>query len=163
MAERNIVFEIKEHLGVLARYQTGWTKELNLISWNGQAPKFDIRDWDEEHERMSRGVTLRPQEIARMIDLYLNNKNKKVIEEAQAAAARKWDRIASNKKAKDSSDNSDGEAGGEEQLEQTASAGAEPDEPVRESDGEDFVGEGITLDATPLVEDYAAVNDGTPF
>ena len=53
-----ITFEIKEHIGVLCVYHTGWKKELNLVSWNGNAPKYDIRDWDPDHERMSRGITL---------------------------------------------------------------------------------------------------------
>ena len=29
-----------------------WKKELNLISWDGKARKFDIRSWDENHEKM---------------------------------------------------------------------------------------------------------------
>ena len=43
-----ITFEIKEHIGVLCVYHTGWKKELNLVSWNGNAPKYDIRDWDPD-------------------------------------------------------------------------------------------------------------------
>ena len=39
-------FEIKEHLGILGTYSTGWKKELNLIEWNGSNAKLDIRDWD---------------------------------------------------------------------------------------------------------------------
>ena len=46
MSERNITFEIKEHLGVIAEFDNGWNKELNIISWNGNTPKYDIRDWD---------------------------------------------------------------------------------------------------------------------
>ena len=34
-----ITFEIKEHIGVLCVYHTGWKKELNLVSWNGNAPE----------------------------------------------------------------------------------------------------------------------------
>ena len=44
-----ITFEITEHIGVLCVYHTGWKKELNLVSWNGNAPKNDIRDWDPDH------------------------------------------------------------------------------------------------------------------
>ena len=59
----DISFEIKEKIGVLAEHTTGWTKELNLISWNGREPKYDIRDWAPEHAKMGKGVTLSEEEI----------------------------------------------------------------------------------------------------
>ncbi|MBC6679584.1 YdbC family protein [Zhenpiania hominis] len=68
-----IVFEIKERIGIITEYPTGWNKELNLVSWNGNAPKYDIRDWDPEHEHMSRGITFHPKEIRTLIAL-LNNR-----------------------------------------------------------------------------------------
>lgn len=60
MAE--IKFEIKEELGVLSESAKGWKKELNLISWNGAAPKYDLRDWAPEHEKMGKGITLTAEE-----------------------------------------------------------------------------------------------------
>ena len=57
-----IKYEIIEELGVLSESAKGWTKELNLISWNGGAPKYDIRDWAPEHEKMGKGVTLSEEE-----------------------------------------------------------------------------------------------------
>jgi len=59
----DITFEIKETLGVLSESPKGWTKELNLISWNGREPKYDIREWDPEHEKMGKGVTLTGEEL----------------------------------------------------------------------------------------------------
>lgn len=53
-----VTFEIKEHIGVLEQRKDGWTKEVNIVSWNGGQAKIDIRDWDPSHERMSRGITL---------------------------------------------------------------------------------------------------------
>ena len=50
-------------MGVLSTGTKGWTKELNLISWNGREPKYDIRDWAPEHEKMGKGVTLSDEEI----------------------------------------------------------------------------------------------------
>ena len=38
-------------------------KELNLISWNGGASKYDIRDWAPQHEKMGKGITLSKDEI----------------------------------------------------------------------------------------------------
>ncbi len=34
-------YDIVEELGVLSESAKGWTKELNLISWNGGAPKVN--------------------------------------------------------------------------------------------------------------------------
>ena len=54
-----VTFEILEHLVSFGeRKDSGWTKEANIVSWNGGVPKVDIREWDADHERMSRGVTL---------------------------------------------------------------------------------------------------------
>ena len=36
-------YEIIKNLGILSESKSGWTRELNLISWNGADPKFDIR------------------------------------------------------------------------------------------------------------------------
>lgn len=80
MSERNITFEIKEHLGVITEFDNGWSKELNIISWNGNAPKYDIRDWDSHHERMRKGVTLRESEFRKLVDLYLHNNSRKAVE-----------------------------------------------------------------------------------
>jgi len=61
MAE--IKYEIIETVGVLSENAKGWKKELNLISWNDREPKYDIRDWAPEHEKMGKGVTLSKDEI----------------------------------------------------------------------------------------------------
>lgn len=63
-----INFEVVEKIGVINKYPTGWTKELNLIAWNGGKPKLDLRDWDEEHEHMSRGITLHVDEAKTLSD-----------------------------------------------------------------------------------------------
>ena len=59
----DITFEITKSLGVLSESARGWTKELNLVSWNGREPKYDIREWDPEHEKMGKGVTLTEEEL----------------------------------------------------------------------------------------------------
>lgn len=60
--ERSVTYKILDHIGVLATYKNNWSKELNLIQWNDRTPKFDIRDWDSDHEHMSRGITLHEDE-----------------------------------------------------------------------------------------------------
>ena len=56
-------YDIVEEIGVLSENAKGWRKELNLISWNGATPKYDIREWAPEHERMGKGVTLTKEEL----------------------------------------------------------------------------------------------------
>ena len=56
-------YDIIENLGVLSENNKGWTKELNLISWNGAKPKYDLRDWAPEHEKMGKGITLNNEEF----------------------------------------------------------------------------------------------------
>lgn len=65
----NITYEITKHIGVLSENAKGWTKELNLVSWNNRDPKYDIRDWDLEHEKMSKGITLTKEEIKNLKEL----------------------------------------------------------------------------------------------
>ena len=63
MPKAEISFEIVEHIGVLSTGSKGWTKELNLISWNGREPKYDLREWSPEHDKMGKGVTLSKDEL----------------------------------------------------------------------------------------------------
>jgi hypothetical protein len=57
-------YEIVEEIAVLSENPKGWRKELNLVSWNGRAPKFDLRVWSPGHEKMGKGVTLSNEEFA---------------------------------------------------------------------------------------------------
>lgn len=68
----DIKFEIKGTIGVLSESAKGWTKELNLISWNDKEPKYDLREWDPTHEKMGKGITLSIEEIKKLRE-YLNN------------------------------------------------------------------------------------------
>lgn len=58
----DIKYEIVEEIGVISENAKGWRKELNLVSWNSAAPKYDIRDWAPEHEKMGKGITLSDDE-----------------------------------------------------------------------------------------------------
>lgn len=42
----------------------GWTKELNQVQWNDNQPKWDIREWNEDHSKCGKGVTLNDEELA---------------------------------------------------------------------------------------------------
>lgn len=65
----DIKFEIKKEIGVLSESAKGWTKELNLVSWNDGAPKYDLRDWAPDHEKMGKGITLTEDEIKKLKEL----------------------------------------------------------------------------------------------
>ncbi len=65
----NIKYEIIKQVGTLSESAKGWTKELNLISWNDRAPKYDLRDWAPEHERMGKGTTLTVEELRELRDI----------------------------------------------------------------------------------------------
>lgn len=67
MAE--IKYEVVEHIGVLSESSKGWKKELNRISWNGNPPKYDIREWSPGREKMGKGVTLSAEEVQALNEL----------------------------------------------------------------------------------------------
>jgi len=67
MAE--IKFEIKESIGVLSESAKGWSKELNLVSWNDATSKYDIREWSSDHAKMGKGVTFTKDEIKKLKDM----------------------------------------------------------------------------------------------
>lgn len=78
MAERNrrsgrrgndIDYQVVRSIGILAEYSSGWTKEVNMISWNGGAAKYDIRDWAPDHNTMSRGITMHEDEVKALLEV----------------------------------------------------------------------------------------------
>ena len=86
---QEITFNIKQHLGVLETSQTGWNKEVNLVEWNGKPAKLDIREWDPDHEHMSRGVTLRRNETLTLLEILIRSFGKELAgTKAQPAEAK---------------------------------------------------------------------------
>lgn len=55
-------WEELEHVGRLSTASSGWTREVNIVSWNGAAPRLDIRDWSPDRAKMSRGIGLNREE-----------------------------------------------------------------------------------------------------
>ena len=62
MAEK-LEYKIEKKIGIIGNDDGGWTKQLNLISWNGAEPKYDIRNWSADGQRMSKGITLTEEEL----------------------------------------------------------------------------------------------------
>lgn len=72
----DIKYEIVRKIGVLSKAASGWTKEINLISWNDREPKYDIRDWSAESapnpdvpRKMGKGVTFSRDELLALREL----------------------------------------------------------------------------------------------
>ena len=66
---KDINYEIEEMFGIISDSKGGWTKELNLISWNGAKAKYDIRDWSPGHEKIGKGITLSEEEAKELYNL----------------------------------------------------------------------------------------------
>jgi hypothetical protein len=64
-----VTFKIEKEIGEISANSKGWTKELNLVSWNGGTAKYDIRDWSPDHEKMGKGITLTKEEALALRDL----------------------------------------------------------------------------------------------
>lgn len=74
MAEtkKELTKEIVESYGVLSTSSSGWTKELNKVSWNGKDAKYDLREWDPTHEKVGKGVTLTEEEFQELKNIISN-------------------------------------------------------------------------------------------
>jgi hypothetical protein len=66
-----IQFELVKKIGTVNESPNGWSKQLNMISWNGRAPKYDLRDWAPDGEKMGKGITLSVDEL-KALKLLLN-------------------------------------------------------------------------------------------
>lgn len=65
----DIKFEIQSQLGSISESPKGWKKELNLISWNDKEPKYDLREWSPDHQKMGKGVTLTKEELRKLKEI----------------------------------------------------------------------------------------------
>ena len=61
MAE--FTYEVTERIAVLSTNARGWERQLNMVSWNGNPPKYDIRDWSPDGSRMAKGISLTEDEL----------------------------------------------------------------------------------------------------
>ena len=65
-ASSQFKFEIIQNIAVLSTEKSEWTKEINLVSYNGAPPKYDIRTWDPNHEKMGKGIALTKEELTQL-------------------------------------------------------------------------------------------------
>ena len=64
---KDIQYEIVKEIAVLSTSDSGYTKEINLISWNGKEPKYDIRSFSPNREKCGKGVTLTEAEAGKLL------------------------------------------------------------------------------------------------
>ena len=60
---KDITYEVVKDIGVISTSPSKWEKRLRYISWNGGAPKYDIRDWSPDGLKMGKGLTLTKEEL----------------------------------------------------------------------------------------------------
>ena len=65
---KEIQYEIVKEIAVLSKGDSGYTKEINLISWNGREPKYDIRSFSPNREKCGKGITLNADEAAALLE-----------------------------------------------------------------------------------------------
>ena len=66
-----IAYRIDENLAILSTSNQGYTKEVNLMSWNHGNTKIDIRSWSPER-RCTKGITLDIQEAKMLYDVMVD-------------------------------------------------------------------------------------------
>ena len=62
-------YEITERIAVLSTNARGWERHLNMISWNDNPPKYDIRDWSPDGSRMAKGISMTREELVALRDI----------------------------------------------------------------------------------------------
>ena len=65
---KEIQYEIVKEIAELSASDSGYTKEINLISWNGREPKYDIRSFSPNREKCGKGITLNADEAAALLE-----------------------------------------------------------------------------------------------
>lgn len=71
---QEITSTITRKLAVLSENGKGYTKEINLVSWNGADAKLDIRVWFPNYEKCGKGIVLTEEEgrklMQALVELY---------------------------------------------------------------------------------------------
>jgi len=72
----DIQYEIKKEIATLSKSDSGYTKEINLISWNGKEPKYDIRSFSPDRGKCGKGITLTESEAAALLETLQSELNR---------------------------------------------------------------------------------------
>ena len=66
---QELKYEIINQIGIISTTSSGWSVELNRVSWNGNEPKYDLRSWSPDHTKMGKGITLTDDDIVSLANL----------------------------------------------------------------------------------------------
>lgn len=61
--------KILKHYGVVYENSTGWTCEVNLVSWNGGEPRIDIREWAPDKSVNRKVGTFTPEATVKLSNI----------------------------------------------------------------------------------------------
>ena len=65
-------YEINTTIGTISE-SGDWKLELNLVSWNGRKPVYDIRKWHyddyDEVDKMSKGISMSKEELHSLYEI----------------------------------------------------------------------------------------------
>lgn len=70
-AESQITYRVEKEVGVLSEDKRGWRKELNMVSWNEDKPRHEIRCWAPDHSRMGKGLAFTCEELAALANILI--------------------------------------------------------------------------------------------
>lgn len=65
----DLKFDILEKFGTLSTSKSGWELQLNFVQWGDNQPKFDLRTWSPDNQKMGKGLTLTHDEIVQLHEL----------------------------------------------------------------------------------------------
>ena len=65
-------YNIISHIATISE-RGSWALELNLISWAGRPATFDLRKWNDDHSRMSKGISLTRDEVKALTKYLIDN------------------------------------------------------------------------------------------
>lgn len=68
----NFSYRIVRNITTISQ-RGNWALELNLISWDGRPATFDLRKWNEDHTKMSKGISLTRDEVKALGKFLIDN------------------------------------------------------------------------------------------
>jgi len=67
---KDIEYNIEEHIATISSNNSGWSLEINRVSWDDKPAKIDIRSWNENHTKMGKGLRLSDEEYQKLQEYF---------------------------------------------------------------------------------------------
>lgn len=62
-------YEVTQKIATISEGARGWERQLNMVSWNENEPKYDIRDWAPDNAKMGKGISMTRDELIALKDI----------------------------------------------------------------------------------------------